>query len=141
MVFFVKFSLFDMNFQASRKKRHAAALRLPGTVIAGTAWRQEKSCRLVRFRGSVAHVRDRSGSRERDRDNADMMGLAGKSGVFCNNGLDFTDILQQCISAYHDAHSAQHRNPAADRGKSAILLSAQFFFNLSCLYLEQLFTS
>ena len=44
----------------------------------------------------------------------------GKSGVFCNNSLDFSRIRRQCISAYHDAHSAQHRNPAADRGMSAV---------------------
>ena len=50
------------------------------------------------FRDPVARIRDRSGSRVGDRDNAGMMGLAGKSGVFCNNPLDFTVIWRQCIT-------------------------------------------
>ena len=33
-------------------ERTTAALRLPRTVIAGTAWRQEKSCRLFAFPGA-----------------------------------------------------------------------------------------
>ena len=31
----------------------AAALRLPDAVMAGTAWRQEKSCRLFAFLGPL----------------------------------------------------------------------------------------
>jgi len=43
-----------------KRERAAAALRLPDAVMAGTAWRQEKFCRLLRFRGLVARVRSRN---------------------------------------------------------------------------------
>ena len=45
------FELSVLGFDPGGLEQTAAALRLPGTVIAGTAWRQEKSCRLLRFRG------------------------------------------------------------------------------------------
>ena len=67
-----------MNFQASRKKRHAAALRLPGTVIAGTAWRQEKSCRLWRFHGPVSRrLPDQRGNGGEKADPRRIIGLCG----------------------------------------------------------------
>jgi len=36
-----------------KRERAAAALRLPDAVMAGTAWRQEKFCRLLRFWGPL----------------------------------------------------------------------------------------
>ena len=36
-----------------RLERTAEAFRFPGTVIAGNAWRQEKSCRLFCFAGCI----------------------------------------------------------------------------------------
>ena len=107
-----------------RLERTAAALRFPGTVIAGTAWRQEKSCRLWRFRGSLARVRGRGGEWEGVQENAGWLGLSGKSEVFWNKPLDFSGILRQCIRACHNAHAVQHRNPAADRGRWRFPLSS-----------------
>ena len=43
-------------------ERTAAALRFPGTVMEGTAWRQEKSCRLFAFSGAVAAIVGQDGN-------------------------------------------------------------------------------
>ena len=39
---------------SGRLERTAQVFRFPGTVIAGTAWRQEKSCRLFAFTNGVS---------------------------------------------------------------------------------------
>ena len=58
-------------------ERAAAALRLPGTVIAGIAWRQEKSCCLFAFLGPCgASQRQGRGTGGR-RDGARSVGRVG----------------------------------------------------------------
>ena len=60
-------------------ERTAAALRLPGTVIAGTAWRQEKSCRLFAFLGPCgAGLRQGAGTGRKAGRGAEDGGQSGR---------------------------------------------------------------
>ena len=55
-----------MNFQASRKKRHAAALRLPGTVTPPRIGGRRNLAAFFRFQRAVAAIDWQEGSQHRN---------------------------------------------------------------------------
>ena len=56
----------SVSADPGRLERAAAAFRLPGTVMVGTAWRQEKSCRLFAFLGPCGARSRQTGTRAED---------------------------------------------------------------------------